>query len=98
MTTETRTFVEPRDLLGVEFKCGHCGARLLYALPERPMRIVASCPNCNEAFYDANRMQDFQQFFALLTAMPRLTEGSKLEIRLQVRLSRSQPEASESGI
>jgi hypothetical protein len=34
MTSETRLFVEPEDLLGVEFTCGHCGARLLYQLPK----------------------------------------------------------------
>jgi len=34
MTSETRLFVEPEDLLGVELKCGHCGARLLYQLPK----------------------------------------------------------------
>lgn len=84
MTSETRLFVEPGDLLGVEFTCGHCGARLLYQLPERPMRIASACPNCNEAFFDPVRVEDFKDFFALLTAMRRLTQGSKLEIRLQV--------------
>ena len=87
MTSESRLFVEPEDLLGVEFTCGHCGARLLYSLPKRPVRIAHTCPNCNEAFYDPTRMQDFEQFFALLTAMPRLTQGSKLKIRLQVNVS-----------
>jgi len=87
MTSETRLFVEPEDLLGVEFTCGHCGARLLYSLPKQPMRIVQTCPNCNEAFYGPDRMQDFQQFFALLTAMPKLTQGSKLKLRLQVNVS-----------
>ncbi len=87
MTSETRLFVEPEDLLGVEFTCGHCGARLLYQLPKQPVRIAHTCPNCNEAFYGAEKRIGFEDFFALLTAMPKLTEGSRLKIRLQVNVS-----------
>src|ERR1019366_87655 len=67
--------------------CAHCGARLLYQLPERPMRIASACPHCNEASYSPTRAKDFQDFFALLTAMPRLTEGSTLGIRRRAGLS-----------
>ena len=49
--------------------------------PWQPIRIGLACPNCNEAFYSRARTPDFQDFFALLTAMPRLDQGSKLEIR-----------------
>jgi hypothetical protein len=74
--------------------CAHCGARLLYQLPERPMRIASACPHCNEASYSPTRAKDFQDFFALLTAMPRLTEGSngdkaKSGIEPKVALRRS---------
>jgi hypothetical protein len=44
MTSETRLFVEPEDLLGVEFTCGHYGARLLYQLPERPIAHCLGVP------------------------------------------------------
>ncbi|MFZ0737260.1 MAG: zinc ribbon domain-containing protein [Candidatus Acidiferrales bacterium] len=85
MTSETRIFIEPNDLLGVEFECGECGTRLVYELPRRPVRISHVCPNCNEPFYDAaTKGNDFQQFFALLSTMRRLTEGSKLKLKLQI--------------
>jgi hypothetical protein len=89
MTNETKSFIEPEDILGVEFECGHCHSRFLYKLPDAPMRIIYQCPNCNEPFYHFDRQETFKQFFALLTAMPRLTEGSKLKIRLEITPSAS---------
>jgi len=84
MTNENRIFIEAEDLLGVEFECGQCQARLFYKLPGQPMRIASRCPNCNEPFYGPTEMENFQQFFALLTAMPRLSSNNKLRVRIQV--------------
>jgi hypothetical protein len=84
MTNETRVFVEPADLLGVEFECGHCHARFLYDLSKTVTRVISSCPNCNEAFHDGKKATDFQDFFALLSGMKKLTEGSKMKLRIQV--------------
>jgi len=89
MTSESRVFIEPDDLLGVEFECLHCLSRFLYKLPDKPIRIISHCPNCNEAFYGPTGMEDFQQFFALLTAMPRLADKTKLKVRLQVKNTQS---------
>ena len=84
MTSETRVFIEPDDLLGVEFECGHCHTCLTYKLPTVPTRIPHQCPNCNEPFYGPTRGEDFRSFFALLAGMRRLTEGSNLKLRLQI--------------
>jgi hypothetical protein len=84
MTNETRVFVEISDLLGVEFECGHCHARFLYDLNEVVTRIIATCPNCGEMFYDGQKASGFQDFFALLRGMRHLTDGSKMKLRIQV--------------
>jgi uncharacterized protein (DUF983 family) len=93
MTSETRAYIEPQDILGVEFECGRCRTRLFYELPAKPVRVVHQCPNCNEPFYGPTRAEDFQAFFALLTGIRRLTEGSNVKLKLQVA-SPKQPSAS----
>jgi hypothetical protein len=51
MTSETRTMVELADILGIEFGCPKCRAKVFYSLQEQPSRIVDKCPNCFEPFY-----------------------------------------------
>jgi hypothetical protein len=90
MTNETRIFIEPKDLLAVEFECGYCRASFIYNLSENVVRIISVCPNCNQPFYAPESRQNFEQFFALLKNMSLLTRDSKLTIRLQIRPSASQ--------
>jgi hypothetical protein len=40
MTTETRVFVEFKDIAGIEFECRQCGTRAAY-------RIVANIDHLN---------------------------------------------------
>ena len=91
MTNESRSFIDLTDFIGVEFECGHCHARLLYKLPEKPVRVVFQCPNCNERFYNADRQRDFEQFFNLLTQMPQLVSEGKAKIKVQIALPESRP-------
>lgn len=95
MTNEMKCFIEPNDILGVEFECGQCHSRFLYKFPDAPIRILAECPNCHERFYDSSRNESFRQFFNLLTQMPRLTENSKMTIRIEIKLSASQKSERE---
>lgn len=95
MTNETRVFIEPEDMLGVEFECGHCHARFLYDLSEAVIRIIFNCPNCNEPFFKAELKGHFDQFFSLLKSMNKLTEGSKLKIKLQIMPSASRKSEPE---
>lgn len=95
MTNETKSFIEPNDILGIEFECGHCHSRFLYSLIEHPIRIIANCPNCQEQFYDLQRHESFKHLFAVFEVMPRLTENSKMKIRLEIRPSTSQKSEPE---
>lgn len=71
-------------MVGVEFECGHCHARLLYKLPDEPVRIAFQCPNCNERFYDADRQGDVEELFRLMVGLPRLAKDAKAAIRIQI--------------
>lgn len=45
MTNEPRWYIELSDIVGIEFECGHCHARLLYSLAKAPDRVVGGCLN-----------------------------------------------------
>jgi predicted RNA-binding Zn-ribbon protein involved in translation (DUF1610 family) len=51
MTTETRTLIELKDVLGVEFGCPTCGAKTLYPMAKSFQRLAESCPNCGEDWF-----------------------------------------------
>ena len=52
MTAETRTFIAPTDILGIEYECGHCGAKHFVPIV-RFDRVLYQCPNCKEGLATA---------------------------------------------
>lgn len=48
MTSETRKFIEPRDIIGVRLECVHCKAILLLPF-DRPFDLehLRICPHCH---------------------------------------------------
>jgi transcription elongation factor Elf1 len=86
MTSETRTFIESEDILGVEFECLYCHTRALYEVKVAPKMLLSACPNCNQRFSDSpNFDSDARHFFSILTAMSHLVSDSKAKIRIQVK-------------
>jgi hypothetical protein len=52
VTSETRTLVDITDIAGVEFKCKHCDAQILYPIERLdPERLLRNCPNCKEEWF-----------------------------------------------
>jgi hypothetical protein len=51
MTVETRTLIELKDIVGIEFGCHNCGTKTLYAIEKAFQRLAAVCPNCNEDWF-----------------------------------------------
>ena len=48
MTSETKKFIEPKDIIGVRLGCRKCGAILLIPFP-RPLDLehLRICPHCH---------------------------------------------------
>jgi Zn finger protein HypA/HybF involved in hydrogenase expression len=55
MTAERRILITLKDLIGMEFECGHCHARYSVAL-NRVDRMPAICPNCNERWISETQL------------------------------------------
>jgi hypothetical protein len=47
MTTETRTTIEPKDILGIEIECARCKCRCIRAM-NNLLEIPSVCPNCDQ--------------------------------------------------
>lgn len=50
MTSETRTLIELTDVIGIEFECRNCKAKVLYPFQEKYYHLSEKCPNCGEAW------------------------------------------------
>jgi hypothetical protein len=51
MTSETRTMVELKDVLGVEFECPKCHFKVLYPAASSFERLATKCPHCYEPWF-----------------------------------------------
>lgn len=49
MTSEHRTLISPKDILGLGFECPHCGSTY-FSPVDKIDRTVRGCPNCQESF------------------------------------------------
>ncbi len=54
MTSENRTLLELSDILGIEFQCPRCEARVLYPFTKSIDRMIDRCPNCLEPWFTEN--------------------------------------------
>ena len=49
MTTQTKTFIEPSDILGVRLECGNCGMTVTLPISQTMnFKGLGVCQNCNE--------------------------------------------------
>jgi hypothetical protein len=51
MTSEMRTLIEMTDIVGIEFECRNCKAKILYPLEKHYERLSESCPNCRDPWF-----------------------------------------------
>ncbi|MGB9488893.1 MAG: hypothetical protein WCA92_00385 [Terriglobales bacterium] len=54
MTSETRTFIEAKDIAGIEMECQQCRSTVFYPIAalEEAKKIIANCPQCNHGLFD----------------------------------------------
>jgi hypothetical protein len=52
MTSETRTFIEAKDVVGIELSCKDCAAKITFPI-SKPLKMGVACPNCGAKWFDA---------------------------------------------
>lgn len=93
MTSESRTLIEPRDILGVECECKHCGVKHLIPLESFDRGVPSECPNCHEKWIeDGNEAQTLSYFVRCLKEVDELAakknakQKESMRIRFQVAI------------
>lgn len=51
MTSEIKTLIEPKDVVGIEIGCPECGVKVTFPLNGRS-RMPVKCGNCNADWFD----------------------------------------------
>ena len=85
MTSETRILLEMTDILGIEFECRKCKAKILYPLQDHYERLAEKCPNCFEPWFLAPADQSANEVKKIFATL-RKVAGSPA-VLAQVRLS-----------
>lgn len=66
MTIETRTAIEPQDILGIGVECKHCGYRCTIPA-EKFLGIPSLCPNCNYSWQSLQ--EEFGKMAKLMSSL-----------------------------
>jgi len=84
MTHETKHLINVSDVIGVEFECKHCHARI--SLPPDATRALWQCPSCNEDWLLPNTDEHnaIQTLLAVFKSTERALQGRSFSLRLQI--------------
>lgn len=89
MTTETRTTIEPGDIIAIEFECVKCHARTI-----RPfnnwLQDPSGCNNCGEQWMlqHSGDFKNLQQLIGLVRAFSDFPDGDGRPFKLRFELSK----------
>ena len=90
MTTESRTLIEPQDILGLECGCAHCGVKHLIPVQSFDRGMPAECPNCRAKWIrDAEDSKTISYFIQCLKELGEVAgkngkrdEGARIRLHI----------------
>lgn len=99
MTSETKLFIEPGDVIGVEIQCPNpkCGARLLYKANTMNENPPHKCYNCNRDWFkpsesDYTISYDLSELIEFLKAVKNISGFTAKGLRVRLEISPSSPQ------
>ena len=75
MTIETKLFISPSDIVGVQLECGHCSGKVTIPISEKEVRVPGNCPGCLEQWFEGD-----QQRTTVMTAIDQLGKIARLVV------------------
>jgi hypothetical protein len=92
MTIETRCLIELSDILGVEFKCGSCGAKTL--LDTDGVKVLWDCPLCHATWLlpETDEEKTLRTFLSQVRSARAKLEGRGFSMRLLITPPSELPE------
>jgi len=81
MTRETRTFISPSEIAGVQFECTKCHAKVTIPMrTDRNIEVPTQCCVCNDYWFSS--VMDTRHR-AVVTAIDQLTKVAKMVSELE---------------
>ena len=89
MTTETRTTIELKDILAIEFECGQCHAKAVWPVNGDPRVPVKCSRGCEQQWFIVGS----PEHEALLGLVKRIADcaaldGKNYKLRLEIKTPR----------
>jgi hypothetical protein len=86
MTTETRTTIEPKDIMAVEIECAKCGFRTVRSVTNW-LGDSKACANCRESWIvHESMLNNIRDAVALLRIVSLQTkEPMPFSVRIEIR-------------
>jgi ribosomal protein L37AE/L43A len=84
LTFETKHLISVSDVLGLEFECNHCKAKI--SLPVEATRAVWQCPVCNADWIisGTDEQNAIQSLLKVFRNAERALQGRPFSLKLQV--------------
>ena len=85
MAIETLNYLNPNEICGVEFRCSHCGMKMIYSI-ETLDRLPVACQNCREPLLNRNSGPEYGILKNFLDATKKLQNTYfSFSFRLQLK-------------
>lgn len=88
MTIETRTALEPKDILGIEIECKNCKYRSI-----RPVSTFygtpVTCPNCNQSWLPMR--EEFDRLSKLANFLNHFSTWDSDAVAIRFEIAQPQP-------
>jgi hypothetical protein len=84
MTSETKHYLNPNEIQGIEFECPHCAMKMVYEI-ETLDRLPTACQNCQEPLLDQHSGPGYATLKNFLDATKKL-QNSYFSFSFKLRL------------
>ncbi|HEY1659893.1 MAG TPA: hypothetical protein VGG14_16190 [Candidatus Sulfotelmatobacter sp.] len=94
MTSETRTLLEPKDIVGMEIECHECHMTIFYPTAVKEViKIVSYCPHCSHKLFDEVQSREFgsvscpaiESLQTVVANLRALVRADRTDIHAQIR-------------
>ena len=95
MTFETRTAIEPQDILGIEIECTQCKCRCVLPL-NNFVKVPLACPNCPASWREFQEKLEKLLYYTDLFKAFSLQKEKPTSIHFEIANQPARPSASQT--
>ena len=84
MTSQTKHYIEVKDLIALRCDCRHCEASLSVALRDGAVRALEVCPACNKTWAQGTNQKEINGFVQQAKILKTLADTLGFTLYLEV--------------